>query len=304
MHTHEITLTPKAPFDFAKSLRFLSSFPATLNEQTITENRLVKALRIEGQSIVFTLSSTGTVDAPQLALGIVSESALDDTLYDKIIQRVRFFLSMDDNLNPFYEIARTDSDFYQKAVTPLYGYHQVKFLTPFELACWSVLSQRQPMAQSRQMKQRLTEALSPTIQFEGKHYQPFPAVGDFLQADESRLAELVGNERKTGYLLAVIHAFADVDEAFLRDAPYEDVRAWLLAIKGIGEWSATFVLSRGLGRMNQVITSNEQDTFNQSMLRAVKPVYGAIDFATLQQISTRYGEWEGYWAHYLKANSD
>ncbi len=99
----------------------------------------------------------------------------------------------------------------------------------------------------------------------------------------------------------MIDAFLTVNEDFLLNAPYAEVKNWLLAIKGIGEWSATFVLGRGLGRMQQALLADPNSSFNQSMLRAAVPVYGPVSFEHLNALAQHYDHWQGYWAHFLKA---
>ena len=60
-----------------------------------------------------------------------------------------------------------------------------------------------------------------------------------------KLTLILKNSRKSEYLFNVSESFAEVDEDFLRKAPIEEVKDWLLNIKGIGEWSAHLELIRG-----------------------------------------------------------
>jgi DNA-3-methyladenine glycosylase II len=60
-------------------------------------------------------------------------------------------LSLGDDLRPFYAVAETDPAF-APLVQELYGYHQVKFLMPFENACWAILSQRNLISVSHNVK--------------------------------------------------------------------------------------------------------------------------------------------------------
>ena len=72
---------------------------------------------------------------------------------------------------------------------------------------------------------------------------------------------------------------------------------WLRDIRGIGPWSARFILLRALGRY-QVLPENER-----GLTRAASLVYGAGTPLTPQDveaISNGYGRWQGYWAHYLR----
>ncbi|HZC77913.1 MAG TPA: hypothetical protein VE258_09210, partial [Ktedonobacterales bacterium] len=91
--------------------------------------------------------------------------------------------------------------------------------------------------------------------------------------------------------------FAETDEVSLRYDDYEAVRARLLAVQGIGAWSAQFILVRGLGRMERMPVDE------QELLRAIGKAYGATvaDGAeAVAALARRYASNEGYWALYLR----
>ena len=289
-------LTPTPPFDFARSLEFLGFFTPMQGEQTIASRKLTKAVSVEGQIVAFQLTSTGTVDAPQLEYTLFSEQPMSDTLKHAAIDRVSFFLSLDDDLRPFYQIGLDDPDF-APVVRELYGYHHVKFLTPFESACWAVLSQRNPRNIAQRMKQALARTYGGRINVQGTTYQVFPEAAQLIDVSESELLTVVRNARKVEYLVATFKAFHEVDEKFLRTGAYDEVEAWLRKIKGFGEWSTSFVLLRGLGRMEQVPLSEKV------VLEAASRQYGHgqdLTRSEVAKLAERYGAYKGYWAHYLR----
>src|SRR5918912_1287128 len=49
----------------------------------------------------------------------------------------------------------------------LKGYHQVKFITPFENACWAVIHQRNLLTVSRRMKQGLVQFFDRKLALDG-----------------------------------------------------------------------------------------------------------------------------------------
>ena len=299
MHIETGYITPTAPYDFTKSLNFLGYFPATQGEQAITEQALTKAVYVDGQLIGFRVASTGTIDKPQLAYTLFSEQVINDVIKNAAIDRITFFLSLDDDLRPFYAIGQEDSDF-APIVQELYGYHQVKFLTPFEIACWAVLTQRNPMNMSQKMKKSLIDSYGGTIMIDGVAYSAFPEPERMVHVSEDELTGVVRNARKAEYLVAVIKAFSDVDEHFLRTGDYDEVEAWLRNIRGFGAWSSSFVMVRGLGRMEH-LTSNEK-----VMLDAASRLYGHgkdLSRAEVERIGERYGDYQGYWGHYLRVGS-
>jgi DNA-3-methyladenine glycosylase II len=206
--------------------------------------------------------------------------------------------------------------------------HQVKFPTPFENAAWAVLTQRAPISMARQMKQAVVARFGASLDISpassrasgpnpdagagfprpadlgtgSSRHWAFPEAATLAAVPLPELAELIHNERKAQYLAAVSAAFAGVDEAFLRAGDYETVLAWLRAIKGIGEWSADFILLRGLGRMQQLHFTSAS-IFEKRMSAAVSRVYapgGALTGPEMAPLAERYGEQQGYWALYLR----
>jgi DNA-3-methyladenine glycosylase II len=293
------TLTPTPPFDLSKSLQFLGIFEPTKTEQTVSTHSLTKAISIDGQTVVFQLTSVGTTEKPGLEYTLFSKDSITEATENTVTERMAFFLSLKDDLQPFYRIGRDDPDF-APIIEHLYGYHQVKFLTPFENACWAVLTQRNPMKIAQKTKQALVEKYGSGLEVYGAVYWAFPEPMQIVVADESELLNVIRNDRRTEYLLAIARAFSEVNEEFLKTAPDEEVEAWLRNIKGIGEWSATFIMVRGLGRMERVPLTETR------LFEAASKVYGhgeELNRDDLKRLADTYGSWQGYWAHYIRVAS-
>ena len=207
---------------------------------------------------------------------------------------------MDDDLQPFYTIGRADPSF-APIIERLYGLYQPKFLTPFEIACWSILTQRQPMALAHRVKMGLVKRWGTSITLPNNTtYWAFPEPAQLAAVTADELAPIVRNERKTGYLLAVIKFFNEVDEQFLRNGDYEEVAARIKSIKGIGDWSANFILVRGLGRMEHVPATDRE------LSKAAANIYNhgqPLSTSDLQRIIDRYGPTQGYWAFYARSGT-
>ena len=295
-------LQPASPFDFEQSLDFIERFTPMMGEQTLVSRKLVKTLSIHTQPVLFELQSTGTVDAPQLQYQLSSIHPIEAETRRLVEDRMRFFLSLDDPLADFYALARADEPFWP-VVQGMYGLHQVKFLTPFEIAVWAVLTQRVPMAVARKWKLALTETYGSCMEINGVRYTAFPEPAQLISASPEDLSRIIKNERKVDYIMAVTRAFYQADEQFLRSGPYQEVADWLLKIKGIGEWSAYFILIRGLGRMERlVLTPNA--VHEKALVEAVSRVYApgkSLDGEDILRLAERYGDWQGYWVYYLRS---
>jgi DNA-3-methyladenine glycosylase II len=286
-------LPATAPFDFGLALEFLRQFEPMAGEQAVTDDALTKALRVDGRTVVFRVSDAASDGRDRVAYSLYSDGPLGAALRNEVQARIAFFLSLDDDLEPFYRLAQSDPPM-AEAVRRLKGLHQVKFLTPFEIAAWAVLAQRVAVPIARLMKRALVERYGSSLEVDGEIYRAFPQPEDMAGATEDDLAEVIRNRVRARALAAVVNAFRDADEPWLRSASYESVEGWLRNIHGVGPWSAAFVLFRGLGRI-------ERMPLTPPMLKAARRMYGTS--ATDEEIratAERYGEWCGYWSMYSR----
>ncbi len=284
-------LTASAPFDFSQSVQFINNFGPMHGEQRAEGDTIIKAIRMHGHTAVFKLYSQGATDQPNLGYQLYSDHMLPAAVKQAILDRITFFLSLNDDLRPFYAIADNDPCF-APIVRQHYGLHHVKFLTLCEAACWSILTQRQAIPLARKVKQTLVEQYGSKLEVDGQTYWAFPEFDQLLPASIDDLIALTHNQRRTQYLYDAIHKLKNADEEWLRTAPYDEAEAWLRQINGIGEWSAAFILMRTLGRMERMLLDLKP------FLKILPQVYGPD--ATMAQMAKRYGQYFGYWGFYLR----
>lgn len=292
--TYSETLTPRAPFSFAKTLWFMGLFTPMNDEQTTGGGTLTKAITLNGRAVVFSLREVGSVEAPALACDVTSATPLTADERATLRDRIHFFLSLDDDLTGFYATAQADPAM-APVIQRLYGLHQPKFLTPLEIACWATLVQRTPMAIARRLKDRITARYGSRLTVRGVEYRAFPEAATLAAADPEELDALIGVARKAEYFRAVVAFFARADESWLRAGPVSEVAAALRSVHGIGAWSTTFILVRGLGRMEADLSTSE------TLGREVSRVYGhTVSEDEQRALLERYGPARGYWIFYCR----
>jgi len=292
----EGTLRPVAPFDFDQALDFIVTFPPMHGEQVVSEKSLTRAAWASQTPVAFKLSATGTVEDPGLRYELHTDAPLSENDVAALVRRIEVYLSVYDDLSRFYELIESDPPFVA-VKRELYGYHQVKFLTPFESACWTILSQRNLLGVAQHMKRTLIQEFSAGVELDGREFWPFPGARAVVQASAEDLTRLLRNRRRAEYIHGAAVAFSEVDEAFLREGSYDEVSRWLRAIPGVGAWSAALIMIRSLGRM-------ERTPFgDRSLMRIAGSVYGGgqpLPAEEVQRLADHYGDLQGYWAHYLR----
>ncbi len=293
-----LQLRPTPPFDFDHTVAALRDFPASPIERRVIDATLAaplglrQAWRVGGRPIVLTLRSRGTIEEPLLEVAGVAGLEADERT--GLERDLRSALALDVDLRP---LERIDDIAFEPVLRALYGYHPLRFPTPFESACWALVQQRTPNAFARASLQRIVDALGAAIVQDGVRFTLFPEPEAFDDAARPALLAATNNVRKVERLVPIAQAFASADPAWLEAAAYDDVRRWLLSIHGLGPWSAEFILTYGLGRFERVAWT---DT---GAIPAISRVYTpglTIARGGARERAEVYGWLQGAWLRYVK----
>jgi DNA-3-methyladenine glycosylase II len=294
LQTASLTLLPKAPFDFQQTLTFLEDHKANGIVRNILQNELRFAMNVLGKPVAFFVKSTGTLKRPKLELKVYAKK-LDDTIIRAAKEQLSFYLSLEDDLEPFYKLAHKDAAF-KPVVKALYGYHQVKFPSLFNCMCWALVTQRTPNSFAYLTMQRFCELLGDAITVDGERYTTFPEARKFLEARDKILVA-TNNTRKTDRLMEIAGAYITLDENALRAASYDESLRVVKKLKGLGQWSAEYILLRGLGKYER---TGWTDTV---ILESISHLYTGgfrISEGDAKRLAEHYGWYQGLWFHYLK----
>ncbi len=287
-HRREVALAAIAPFAFDHSLSFLCSFGPTRCEQVVERRALTKAVSVDGEAALITVRERGE---GRLAFDVTTREELSASALERLVSRVRFQLSLDDDLAPFHELVAADAAF-GPVQRRWQGHHHVKFPSLFEIAVWAVLAQRDQRL-GRRIKDAIVVAAGPRIVVDGVEHRAFPEPEALLDARRARA--IVQDPAKADAIVTLARTFRDSDvQRDLLARPYDEAEAFLRALPRIGPWSAAFILFRGLGRMERLAERSAP------IFLAARKVYGARSERELRAIAEGYGAWCGYWALYLR----
>ena len=117
------------------------------------------------------------------------------------------------------------------------------FWSPYEAACWAILSHRVRIVQAAALKQRIAERHGEHADVGGRSIAAFPGPRALRE-----LTDVDGvPERKLGWLRTITDAALDgkLDGARLRGMPPDVALSELQALPGIGPFSAELILLRG-----------------------------------------------------------
>ena len=274
----KLPLVTKAPFAFSQTLAFIQRFQPCRGQYVIDGNSLTAAVTLDGRATTFTIHGGHTVEV---------EHAVEAPA---LLARAANLVGARDDLQGFYDAARGDQHFWP-LVDQLHGLHHVRFLTLEEIAVYCVMMQRNPIGRASAMKRRFFERFGMPIDVNGTTLYAMPAFDRLVELDGATIGEAIGHATKGEVIANVVRGVAEIGEKFLCEAPYAEAMRELLAINGVGPFSAGAILLRGLGRMD--------DLPNLEMFEdEARAVYGKdYDAAAIRR---RYGRQLGYWSFYLK----
>jgi 3-methyladenine DNA glycosylase/8-oxoguanine DNA glycosylase len=113
---------------------------------------------------------------------------------------------------------------------------------PFEMLVGSIVSQQVSLFSAFAIRNRLVERFGERAE----HAYAFPTRERLASAREDELLALGFSRRKAEDVIGI--ARGDLDLAALAALPDDEVKRQLVAVRGLGEWSADWYLARHLGR--------------------------------------------------------
>lgn len=185
-------------------------------------------------------------------------------------------------LDPFYAWAAGD-DILAAIVPRLAGFRPSLAPDPFEMLVGAITSQQVSLFSALAIRNRLIETFGERAGIAWA----FPTRQRIAAAREEELVAIGFSRRKAEYVVSL--AASDLDLVALRGLPDDEVRALLVAQRGIGEWTAEWFLARHLAR------PNAWPWGDLALRKAVAALYG-LD---VRAAGARFHPFENLTAHYL-----
>jgi DNA-3-methyladenine glycosylase II len=172
-----------------------------------------------------------------------------------------------------------------RLVVALAGFRPPLQLDPFEALVTSITAQQVSLQSAAAIRSRFIERYG----VPGHHAHAFPTRERVAAATEAELLALGFSTRKSEYVIGL--ARHDLDLHGLAALPDEEVVARLVAIRGLGEWTADWFLARHLAR------PHAWPAGDLGLRKAVAAFYG--DVPDLRAFADRFHPFANLTAHYL-----
>ena len=247
-----------------------------------------RSLRTDGQ--VVTLAVRARRSRSGDALEVRTAPALSAREVRRLV--VRMF-DLDAELGGFRSLAAADP-MLSRIVPRRPGIRLPQFLDPFEGIVRAIVGQQVSVAGAATLLDRLVRLLGePAPPLDGHRFLAFPSPAAVASASPEALGATGQTRARVAALQGVAATVLDgrLDWERLRNGTAEESHATLVALPGIGPWTASYVRMRTLG---------DRDAFPASdlgvikALRVLTPQGDRITLSEITALGERWRPWRGY----------
>lgn len=288
------TLHPKTPYNLALTLDILSRFSHHTTDFAY-DGAYWRVLRDGNALALLRVDSHGTPAAPELAVSLVQATGpVNETA---LLAQVAYVLNVNQDASAFYAFAAQDERLWS-VIEPLVGLGWLRSPSVFEALMTIIIEQQIAWATALKAQRWLVEWGGHHIAWNGMDFFAFPTPDQIAAATVETLKPLKITFKRMQVMIDIAQQVVNghLDLESLLEHPAEDVYKTLLAIKGIGHWTATWTIHRAKGWHNYV-------GHNDVVLQAATNHYfygreGKLPVEDVVETFAQYGEYAGSTANY------
>ena len=198
--------------------------------------------------------------------------------------QILHFLGLPFDLDSFAAWAQGEPPLARLA-TALAGFRPPLQTDPVEALVTSITAQQVSLQSAAAIRSRFIERYG----IAHEHAHSFPTRERIAQASEDELLAVGFSARKAEYVIGLARSDLDLDT--LAALPDDEVAVRLVAVRGLGEWTADWFLARHLAR------PHAWPAGDLGLRKAVAAFYG--DVPDLRAFAQRFHPYENLSAHYL-----
>jgi DNA-3-methyladenine glycosylase II len=293
----QFAIRPKGPFNLDLTLQRYRLFGDDAAHAYV-EGVYRRVIEINGGLWVYALRSTGSVADPVIQVQILGEQARGQHR-SAVEGEVQRSLSLDIDLEPFYRWAGADVILAQ-LITRCYGMRPPRAPTLFEALVTSISAQQVNLTFATTTRTRLIKQFGRSVTLDGRIFYAFPTPQSLAEASPQELRDMQFSWRKAEYIVNLAR-LVTAGELQLEEFPQllnEQVIERITQVKGLGRWTADWLLARGLGR-GDVIAAGDL-----GVRKAVGKFYFGGQTPSIDDVRTfaaRWGAFQSLAVHYLLA---
>ena len=251
--------------------------------------RYTRVIAVGSRPVRLTVTHETSGAEPVLTVGLHPE--VGDRAREETRLLVTKILGLTVDLQPFYVLAR-DNELLRPLVEQFSGVRPPRFPSVFEALVNSIACQQVTLDLGILLLNRLSERFGPVVNDHGTVQHGFPAPADLARATEETVRQLGFSHQKARAIRELAADVVDdrLDLARLDSMTNREAVDYLSTIRGIGRWSAEYVLLRGLGRLD---TFPGDDIGAQNNLQRLFHLVDRPNYEQIRELTSRWHPYEG-----------
>ena len=290
------SIKPVPPFNFELTAGYHTYFQSRYGTDTMKDSVYRRLLDLDDKLVLASVRSIGTLDAPELALELQGPELSPDDV-ESATDRVSWLLGVDQDLAPFYELGRADQAM-AGLVEQFYGLHLPHTASVFEALVLAVLGQQISTSVARIIRTLLIETFGPSAEFDGETYYAFPRPASIWASSPAELHTMKLTQRKSEYVYGLAGSVLDPEMGLerLEELTDREIVEKLVALRGVGMWTAQWALIRAVGRPDALPLGD------LALRRVVSRLFmdgEDVNDAKVEEIAQRWSPYRTYATVYL-----
>ena len=290
------SIKPVPPFNFELTAGYHTYFQSRYGTDTMEDSVYRRLLDLDDKLVLASVRSIGTLDAPELALELQGPELSPDDV-ESATDRVSWLLGVDQDLAPFYELGRADQAM-AGLVEQFYGLHLPHTASVFEALVLAVLGQQISTSVARIIRTLLIETFGPSAEFDGETYYAFPRPASIWASSPAELHTMKLTQRKSEYVHGLAGSALDPEMGLecLEELTDREIVEKLVALRGVGMWTAQWALIRAVGRPDALPLGD------LALRRVVSRLFmdgEDVNDAKVEEIAQRWSPYRTYATVYL-----
>ncbi|WP_394189962.1 DNA-3-methyladenine glycosylase family protein [Paenisporosarcina quisquiliarum] len=282
-----IDISPPAPFNYEECLLFLGrSEQEVLYE--IKDGAIWKLHRVAGNLVLFKISHHSNMLKVEFPISPPSQ-----IVRKEIAEYIWEWFDLDTDLNEFYKMAVEDPILH-KLTNEYEGLRMMCLPDLFEALSWAVMGQQINLTFAYTLKKRFVEQFGESLSHGEQTYWLYPSAARIATLEVEDLRPLQFTGRKAEYIIGIAKTLASGEltkEKLLNMPTPLDMYQALIHIRGVGAWTADYVLMKCL---------HHQAAFpiaDVGLHNALKNQLGLERKPSIMEIKEIAAHWEGWQAY-------
>lgn len=291
-HGSFIEISLPKEFNFEECLVFLGRS----NEEVIHQIRgglLYKLIKVDQELILCRIGSAPNgihVEFP------IAPSAKN--YHEKVVAYIWEWFDLDQDLSHFYEVASQD-EVLQQIYKKYYGLRMMCIPDLFEALTWAIMGQQINLTFAYKLKKQFVENFGECLTFEGDTFWLYPTYERIATLEVDELRKLQFTVRKAEYVIGVAKAMINgqlTKEMLQQEQEYQLVQKSLMAIRGVGPWTADYVMMKCLHYSSAFPIS---DVGLHNALKLQLGLERKPTIAEIKKVEENWKGWQAYATFYL-----